>query len=64
MNQALNTNTTKEQWKEKIPTEYQQFIDMLDSKLVNLLLPSRQYDHKMTIKQGTESSFGLLSATF
>lgn len=58
INKALDAKTTKEQWKEQIPKEYHEFIDMFDSKLANLLPPRLQYDHKITLKEGTEPPFG------
>lgn len=60
INIALAAKTTKDQWKERIPQEYHEFIDMFDSKLANSLPPRRQYDHKIKLKEGTEPPFGPL----
>lgn len=60
INKALDNSTTKEQWKERIPIEYHEFLDMFDAKLANSMPPRRQYDHKIPLKEGAEPPFGPL----
>lgn len=60
INKALDAKTTKEQWKQRIPSKYHKFLDMFDNKLTNSLPPSRQYDHQVTLKDGTEPPLGPL----
>lgn len=44
INKALDSKTTKEQWKERIPQEKHEFIDLFDSKLANAIPYA---DHKL-----------------
>lgn len=46
--------------KEKLPTEYHEFLDVFSQKEASKLPPHRSYDHKIQLKEGSEAPFGPL----
>jgi hypothetical protein len=60
LNKSLEDTEIKENWKEKIPEEYHQYLDMFDEVLANSLPPHRPYDHRINLQPGKEPPFGPL----
>lgn len=58
--QTFRRKTTTLQWKKRILKDYHEFIDILNSKLINSLPTCRQYNAKIKLKEGTELCFAHL----
>ncbi|KAH0606065.1 uncharacterized protein H6S33_004522 [Morchella sextelata] len=50
----------KENWRNRVPTRYKRFHEMMDEKFANEMPPRRPYDHKIPLKEGKEPPFGPL----
>ncbi|KAH0609458.1 uncharacterized protein H6S33_012944 [Morchella sextelata] len=50
----------REDWRNRVPTRYKRFHEMMDEKFANEMPPRRPYDHKIPLKEGKEPPFGPL----
>lgn len=54
INKALDSKATLEEWKEKIPGEYHEFLDLFSAKLAHVLPPHPTHDYKIDLKELSE----------
>ncbi|KAH0604594.1 uncharacterized protein H6S33_006262 [Morchella sextelata] len=50
----------KEDWRNRVPTRYKRFHEIMDEKFANKMPSRRPYDHKILLKEGKEPPFGTL----
>jgi hypothetical protein len=50
----------KGDWRNRVPTQYKKFHEMMDENFANEMPPRRPYDYKIPLKDGKEPPFGPL----